>query len=161
MSHEPPAPRPRALTLCAGVLPERDTIATRRRSSPPSHTPIFPVTFQPPPMPPANIPCTEAFEGGLWGGLFAEFEPFDAQLGGERRYPCDVAAGPGEARHQLCRHRVATGGRHNGNRLSGLLGCQGRWGAFGHNDCHFQADQVGRKLGQISPQVCLYGNFAA
>jgi len=68
------------------------------------------------------------------------------ELSAAKRY----ATPPGRARLTTSPsgHRVANRRRHDGNRVGGLLGCQGRWGTFGHDDGHVWADEVRRELGK-------------
>src|SRR5262245_44609026 len=86
----------------------------------------------------------------LGDGLLEQLQPFASYFRADAvGQPCDVPARARQARDEPEPNRIGTTGNHDdGDRLGGVLGCRHSLCPLGHDDVHFEPDQLDREVGQ-------------
>jgi hypothetical protein len=93
----------------------------------------------------ARIP-KDGHAGELGDGLLEELQMFPRDLRtGRIRHPGEVAAGPGEARHQPALHGVGDIHHDDGKCAGGLLGRTDLGGPIGNKEIHLETHQLRRE----------------
>src|SRR5262249_24893979 len=86
----------------------------------------------------------------LGDGLLEQLQPFASYFRADGvGQPCDVPARACQARDESEPNSTGTTGNHDdGDRLGGILGCRYSLRPLGHDDVHFEPDQLDREVGQ-------------